>query len=362
MGAILFGHLGDRFGRKKALLWSLISMALPTAFIGLLPVYDQVGVLAPSLLLICRMVQGISIGGEFSGSVIFLAEHAPAHRKSYFSSWPDMGSLVGMIAASLLILLLSTVLDRSEMLLWGWRVPFVMSFVLAIAGYRAREALIETPEFLLQKEDISKNSWPLIAVVNDFKRTVMLATTFLMVNSGGYYILVVFLPNQNLSHYPSSFLYLTTTLNLMVMLPSMILGAVLADKIGQVPCLKIGYAGCLILALPLFLSVKAGNFSEHLFWQGLFAICLAFTFGPRSSFLAELFPPSIRLTGVAVSYNLGNAIFGGLAPLICAFLIERTASIEAPAYYIIVSSCVSFLSMIFLARSKPQAQKSDKFN
>ena len=150
MGGILFGHLGDKWGRKKALLWSLGGMAIPTATMGFLPIYDDIGVLAPVCLVVCRLLQGLSLGGEFSGSIILLAEHAPPNRKGFFSTWADMGSSIGMIAASLTILLLNAFLSEADLLSWGWRLPFLTSFFFAVAGYYLRQRLTETPEFLAQ--------------------------------------------------------------------------------------------------------------------------------------------------------------------------------------------------------------------
>jgi MHS family proline/betaine transporter-like MFS transporter len=358
IGAILFGHLGDKWGRKKALLWSLGGMAIPTAIMGLLPVYEHMGVFAPVCLIICRLVQGLSLGGEYSGSVILLTEHAPPHRKSFFSTWADMGSSIGMIAASLTILLLNAVLSDSELLSWGWRLPFIISFFFAIAGYRIRLHLTETPEFLKESKKRSSHAWPLRVIFQKYKRRLLLSIGFLMVNSAGYYLLIVFIPNHNLNNYPKIYGSMTTVFSLLIMMPAMIWGAIVSDKIGQVRCLIIGYSSCLILAFPLLYSAQYGNFLNQLIWQGLFAVSLGFCFGPRSSFTALTFPTSIRFSAIALSYNIGNALFGGTAPLICALMIDQTGTILAPAGYIIGASLISMMCVVALGRDLSSSKKS----
>ena len=169
IGAALIGHFGDKRGRKKAFLWSFVGMAIPTAVMGLLPVYEQIGVYAPLSLVFCRMIQGLSIGGEFSGSIILLVEHAPPHRKSFFSIWADMGSSIGMIVAAVAILLLNAVLTEAELLSWGWRIPFLMSALAALGGYYLRRQLTETPEFLAQKNSRASSLWPLRIIFQKYK-------------------------------------------------------------------------------------------------------------------------------------------------------------------------------------------------
>lgn len=350
IGAILFGHLGDQWGRKKALIWSLGSMAFPTFLIGLLPTYEQIGLYAPLFLIICRLIQGLSLGGEFSGSVILLTEHAPPHRKGFFSIWPDMGSSIGMITASLTILLLNACLEDAELRAWGWRMPFIISFFFAIIGYRVRKHLAETPEFLAQNKTRVTSAWPFIIIFQKYKMKLVLAISFLMVNTAGYYLLIVFLPNQNFNNNAIIYGSMTTLLSLIVMMIAMVWGAIVSDRLGHIRCLIFGYMGCLILAFPLLYFAKYGTLAQQILCQGLFAASLGFCFGPRCSLAAKIFPTSVRYSAVGLSYNVGNALFGGTAPLICAFMIEQTGTILAPAGYLIVTAGVSILSVALLER------------
>lgn len=358
IGAVLIGHFGDKIGRKKAFLWSLVGMAIPTAVMGLLPVYEQIGIYAPLFLILCRMVQGFSIGGEFSGSIILLMEHAPPHRKSFFSIWADMGSSIGMIVASGAILLLNVVFTEAKLLAWGWRIPFLISSLAALGGYYLRRQLTETPEFLSQKNSRASSLWPLRIIFQKYKQKLFLAMGFLMVNTAGYYLLIIFIPNQNFSNYPKVYGSISMVFSLIMMMPAMVGGAILSDKIGQVRCLVMGYSGCFLLAFPLLYAAKYGTYFHQLVYQGLFSLTLGFCFGPRSSFVAQIFPTAIRYSAVAISYNLGNALFGGTAPLVCALMIEQTGTMLAPAAYIAIASLISLVSVILLARDLSREKKA----
>lgn len=360
-GAILFGYLGDTWGRKKALLCALGCMALPTGLIGLLPVYDHIGPYAPLCLTLCRMLQGLSLGGEFSGSIILLTEHAPANRKSFFSSWADIGSAVGIISASVTILLLNIFLSETEIMAWGWRLPFLMSFFLAGMGYYFRHQLAETPEFLQIAPKSPTPFWPLKKLFQHYKIRMLLTVTFLMINCTGYYLLIVFIPSQNLSNLPQSYVSCLTLLNLVMMIPAVIGGAVLSDKIGQIRCLLMGYIFFMVLIFPLLYTAQYGTFVEQMVIQGLFSISLGFCIGPRSSFMAHIFPTAIRYSAVALCYNLGNAIFGGTTPLVCALLIQQTETPLGPTLYLFAASLVSLFSTLLLGRilvfPKPSIRK-----
>ena len=181
---------------------------------------------------------------------------------------------------------------------------------------------------------------------------------FLMVNTAGYYLLIIFIPNQNFSNYPKIYGSVSMVFSLIMMMPAMVGGAILSDKIGQVRCLVIGYSGCFLLAFPLLYAAKYGTYFQQLVYQGLFSLALGFCFGPRSSFVAQIFPTAIRYSAVAISYNLGNALFGGTAPLVCALMIEQTGTMLAPAAYIAIASLISLVSVILLARDLSREKKA----
>jgi MHS family proline/betaine transporter-like MFS transporter len=362
IGAILFGHLGDKLGRKKALIWSLGCMAFPTLVMGLLPIYDSIGIGAPICLIICRVIQGLSLGGEFSGSIILLTEHAPPNRKAFFSTWADLGSSMGMLAASFTIVFLNACLTEADLMAWGWRLPFIISFVFAMIGYRARRYLAETPEFLAQRRTRVATKWPFVVIFQKYKKSLLLAVGFLMVNSAGYYLLIIFIPNQNLHNYPKMYGSMMTLISLIVMLPALVWGAILSDRIGQARCLIIGYMGCLILAFSLLYAAKYGTFLQQLICHMLFAITLGFSMGPRCSLIAQIFPTSIRYSAVSFSYNVANALFGGTAPLVCALMIEKSGTILAPSFYMMGASLISMFCVVLLDENIVNTHQRVSFN
>lgn len=355
IGAFALGYMGDKWGRKSALMVSILLMALATAGMGLLPTYAQIGLWSTILMIVCRLFQGFSLGGEFSGSIILLIEHAPSHRKAFFGSWADLGSSMGMILASLTIIALRFSVTEQELLDWAWRLPFLSGFLLAIVGYFLRRNLDETPEFISHKATTQKvplSPAPLKEILLNHLKPFILAATFLMINAIGYYFLIVFIPTQTLGKISVEQLSLLTLSSLVIMMPATFISAFLSDRYGQIRCIFLGYMGTLVLAYPLVWATVNGSFAQQFFVQGLFAICLGFCYGPRSALIASIFPTAIRYTAVSLSYSLANAFFGGTAPLVSALLMEKTGHPASLAGYLILSSIISLVSVLWLARLK----------
>jgi len=356
LGAILSGHIGDSQGRRGGLLLSITLMALPTFAIGCLPTYEQIGILAPLLLLICRMIQGISLGGEFSGSIVYLIEHSPKDRAGFYGSWADLGSSVGMIAASLTSLVLTLYFTPDEMMIFGWRLPFLGGIGFGLLGYYLRRNLTETPKFKVATE---KKAWGALAaeVFKMCPRRFISCTTFLAINCGGYYFLVIYLPKQILADtLPSYAMTLLPLISITAMIPSTFMTAYWSDKIGQIPILVIGYLSSLVLAYPaVMLTTTSTTLWPIALVHILFSWSLGACFGPRSALMTRMFPTSHRYTGVSLTYNIANATFGGLSPLICATIANNYGP-SSPALWIIACALISFLSVIYLAR-KPKESK-----
>ncbi len=345
LGAILSGHIGDRHGRREGLLLSIALMALPTFAIGCLPTYEQIGIWAPCLLLILRMVQGISLGGEFSGSVVYLIEHSPQERQGFYGSWADMGSSIGMIAASLTSLVLSLNFTHEQMLSFGWRLPFLAGIIFGVLGYYLRRDLTETPQFRPTRE--KKTFGSLVSDCYRLSPRIFLAsTTFLAINSAGYYFLIIYLPKQILvDSLPPYAVTLLPLLSITAMLPATFLTACWSDKIGRAPILTLGYLSSMILAYPIMLiTTTATSLWPIAVVHILFAWSLGACFGPRSAFITQQFPTSHRYTGVSVTYNIANATFGGLSPIICATMANRLGA-TSPTVWIIACSVISLISI-----------------
>lgn len=355
LGAILSGHIGDRHGRRGGLMLSIALMALPTFMIGCLPTYNQIGIFAPILLLLCRMIQGVSLGGEFSGSIVYLIEHSPKDRPGFYASWADMGSVFGMISASTTSLLLTQYFTQEQMLSFGWRLPFLGGIVFGILGYYLRRDLKETPEFRMPTEKKSFGS--LVTDVFKFSPKIFIyCTTFLAINSGGYYFLIIYLPQQIMvDELPSYTMTLLPIISILAMMPSTFLTACFSDKIGQTPILIWGYLASLALAYPaLLITTTSTTILPIAIVHILYAWSLGACFGPRSALITSMFPTSHRYTGVSITYNIANATFGGLSPMICA-TIANSYGATSPAIWIIGCAIISLISVIQLAKEHEKA-------
>lgn len=359
VGGILSGYLGDRHGRKTGLLVSIVLMAIPTFLMGILPTYDQVGLLAPLFLLLCRMVQGVSLGGEFSSSIVYLIEHAPKNRQALYGLGADFGSSLGMITATLTIMVMTAVLTSEEMLTWGWRIPFLFGILFGGVCYYVRHNLDESPEFKnLSHEEKVKN--PLKLSVTENPKKFILSILFLAVNSGGYYFLVIFLPQQigqGDNHYLSTLLPLVS---LIAMIPAYFYGAYLSDRIGQPPCLIAGCILALILVFPVIYATYYMDAIWKCLFHALFAGSLALCYAPRSSFMVQLYSVKIRCTAISVSYNLANAFFGGLSPLVCLFAVGYFQNPFGAGIWVVGIALVSLISVLFLSKIKVQYEENEK--
>lgn len=342
LGAVIAGYIGDHYGRKTSLIISILMMTIPTVAIGLLPTYQQIGFFAPLLILCCRLIQGLSLGGEFSGSIIYLIENAPKNKQAYFGSWADMGSSAGMILATLTSLSLTNILSSDQMLSWGWRLPFLGGILFGGLGLIMRRQLVETPEFL-ESSITSRRYAVRDAILKDpFK--FLLSITFLAINASGYYILIIYLPQQTTTDLS---MYLSLT-SLLIMMPATLIGALLSDKIGQYQSLLIGITGSILTIIPAVYATYYLTAPWIIVYHCLFSISLGLCFGPRSSFVVELYPVANRCSGVGISYNIANAIFGGTAPLMALLSVQLTGSKLAPAFLVLGMACLSLISVILL--------------
>lgn len=341
-GAILTGYIGDSYGRKVSLTFSILIMTIPTTAIGLLPTYEKIGILAPVLILCCRLAQGISLGGEFSSSTIYLIENAPPNKRGFFGSWADMGSSVGMILATLTSIVLTSVCTKEQILEWGWRLPFLLGVILGILGLIMRQQLTETPEFLTSRVHFTKN--PIRQAICDQPFRFILSITFLAINTSGYYLLIIYLPQQA----PAKISLYVSLVSLIIMMPATFIGAYISDKIGPFKSLYYGIISSILTILP---AVYATYYFAPLWifiYHGLFSISLGLCFGPRSNFIVQFYPVASRCSGVAISYNIANAIFGGTAPLMAMLIVQATGSQVSPGFLVLSLAFISLISVLKL--------------
>lgn len=354
LGGLVFGHFGDRFGRKKALLVSILLASVPTFIIGLLPTYATIGIFAPLILISCRLLQGFSVGGEYSGAAIFVAEHSQ-HQKpgivgSFLCSTGFGGALLGTLvgAASTLSLMPD----------WGWRIPFLLGGVIGMGSYLLRKKLPETPEFKNEESSIKPRSIPLLEV---YKKKRGNALCVIAMGANG--LIPLYLGSIYLNPILIKDFGLTTSTMMLVNGSFLLLWAVLlpifgfyADKIGLSRLMGLASFLTLILAVPLFSLIAHTQSLINIFiFMGALSVLGAAFVAPLPGFLPTLFSPLERYSGVAFNYTLGQALFGGTAPLIATTLTTWTGNSMAPAVYLMLSGFFGFLSAFF---AKPIGQEA----
>ncbi|GHE65915.1 MFS transporter [Streptomyces capitiformicae] len=323
VGVVLFGTIGDRRGRKQALVLSLVLMGVATVGVGLLPTYDTAGVLAPVLLIALRLLQGVSMGGEWGGAVLLAAEHAPPGRRAVYASVPQIGPLLGFLLSSAVILPTIGITGREAFADWAWRVPFILSTLLIAVGFWVRTRVEESPVF--DRPATARPAaprFPLGALVSQYPGRLLLGIGAAVGGSAVYYLVIVY----SLSYGPKS---LGIPQNTMLAAASVAAGAAaaavipvarLADRVGRRPVILAGATGSALWALPMFGSLNTG---DGLLIGGAFTVglvLLVLMFGPIAVFLPELFPARLRYTGASAAFILANTLGGGFAPLVATWL------------------------------------------
>ncbi len=353
LGAIIFGHIGDTLGRKTALIVSSLVMAIPTFLIGILPVYTRVGLLAPLLLIICRIFQGLSVGGEFTGSFIYLIEQATPKRRGFFSCWSDMGCSLGMILGSAFVAILNFTLTAEQLANFGWRLPFLCGILLAGLAIFMRSQLSESVEFLQIKNRIKH---PVKHLIRKYPQILILSILLVAINSLGFYILVVFIPNQTIlmGKLPAEKVYWINILILSMVMCATFLAAWACDYFDKTKIYIIGTIGCILLGYPTFYALSHFTLTGQILMSLLMAIAIGFCYGPRPLFMVDTFPSSLRSSAIAIAFNVGNGIFGGMGPLIATYLVAKTEIIEIPSVLVISAALMTLFAILKLRRLNGQ--------
>ena len=292
LGAIVAGHLGDRLGRKAMLVFTLIMMGAATALIGMLPTYAQIGVWAPILLILLRVIQGFSAGGEWGGAALMAVEHAPKSKRGLFGAYPQIGVPVGMILATGLLYFLNTSMSKEDFASWGWRVPFLLSIVLIVVGYLIRRAVAESPVFKEMQERKEQSKAPLGELIRKHKKAVLYSTMiFIGNNAAGYLLIAFFISYATKSlKMPVAQILLATTLASFGWLIFTLVGGWLSDKIGRVKTFLLGYGIVFAWMIPMFALIDTKNILLYGVALFVLTIGLGLSYGPMSAMYAEMFP------------------------------------------------------------------------
>jgi MHS family proline/betaine transporter-like MFS transporter len=355
VGSVVFGVFGDLYGRRRALSAVIFLMALSTLAVGCLPSYGQAGLLGPVLLVVCRLAQGLSAGGEWGGSTAFIVEHASEGRRGYVGSWQQVSVGAGFLLGSLSALLLNRALAPEAMLSWGWRVPFLLGIVVGLVGLWLRLRLADTPKFteIEQHGEVAKT--PLMETLTTYPRQTVRAFGLTLHNTVAYYIALVYIPNWFVSEakLERGTALTISTLSLLAFVVLLPFTGALSDRIGRRPVLMASCAGYIVLTYPLFLMASSGALAWCAAMQLVLVIFLALYSGGAPATYSELFPTRVRYTALSIGYNLAVAVFGGFAPFIAQKLIEITGGFKlAPTFYVIAAAAVS---LAILSRTRETA-------
>ncbi|MGW3433681.1 MFS transporter [Streptomyces melanosporofaciens] len=356
IGALVFGPLGDRIGRKRTLSLVIFMMSGATLTIGLLPGYAAIGVAAPVLLVVLRLIQGFAAGGEFGSAASFLAESAPRRRRGFGVSWLEVGSLLGFLAGSFVYLLLSTGLDEDQLTAWGWRVPFLVSAPLGVIGFIIRNKIEDTPEYRTLEANDTVPRTPVRELLRRHKRHLLQAAGLMAAMHVPFYMVLTYLvtyETDRLGHSAGSAALLSTVISLLGLVLVPVFG-LLSDRVGRKPVFVGATAALLVLATPAFLLMRTGLAGTWIAGLLLGAI-LAAILGTYAVWSAEIFPTRTRQSGLSIAYNLTAALFAGTVPYLMTVLISATGSTLLPGPYLMVFAVGGLIAALSLEETAGSA-------
>ena len=351
LGSAVFGHYGDRIGRKATLVAALLTMGISTVLIGLLPTYGQVGVLAPALLALCRFGQGLGLGGEWGGAVLLATENAPPGKRAWYGMFPQLGAPLGFLCSTGVFLVLAHFLDEGQFMAWGWRVPFLASAALVLVGLWVRLRITETPAFQKTLEREERERLPMATVLLRHPGTLVVGTLALMATFVLFYLMTVFALSwgtAGLGYDREQFLLLQMV-GVLCFAATIPLSAVYADRFGRRRAMIVATAGIILFGLlfkPLF---EAGSA-----WQVLLFLCvglglMGLTYGPCGTILAEMFPTPVRYTGASLAFNLAGILGASPAPYIATKLAGEHG-IGAVGAYMAGMAMLTLLALLLVPR------------
>ncbi|MBM3633174.1 MAG: MHS family MFS transporter [Alphaproteobacteria bacterium] len=351
LGGIVFGHIGDKVGRKQALVLAIILMAIPTAVIGLLPTYEEIGISASILLIVMRMLQGFSMGGNYGGSITFTTEHSDPKHRGLIGSFAITSCLVGILLGSATATLFSYVLSEHDLNTWGWRVPFLLGILICFVGYYLRTKIPETPEFMAVQESGKVSKYPITQVFKEHWITLTVVVLAIMLHDLSFYTLFTYMPTfmTKQLHLADDVAFTINTINLFLVCVFTVLGAWLSDKVGRKPVMTGAALIFICGTIPLFWIITTTTNMMTIFWaQLVFAIAAGGYFGPTAAMMVEAFPTSIRFSAIAVTTNISGPLFGGTAPILVTYMINQLGTNMVPAFYLTGAAIASLIALKFV--------------
>ncbi|MDZ5605354.1 glycine betaine/L-proline transporter ProP [Pseudomonas sp. RP23018S] len=356
LGGLVFGAIGDRIGRQKVLAATIIIMSLSTFAIGVIPSYAAIGIWAPILLLLAKMAQGFSVGGEYTGASIFVAEYAPDRRRGFLGSWLDFGSIAGFVMGAGLVVLIQSMVTEEQFQDWGWRIPFLLALPLGVIGLYLRHAAEETPAFQQHVDSLEQGdrdglaSGPKVsfkAIATKHWRSLLTCIGVVIATNVTYYMLLTYMPSyltHNLQYSESNGVLIIIAIMVGMLFVQPVIGF-LSDKFGRRPFILLGSIGLFLLAIPAFKLITSGD--TVFIFSGLLmlAILLNFFIGVMASTLPAMFPTHIRYSALASAFNI-SVLIAGVTPTLAAWLVETTNDLFMPAYYLMIVAVIGFITAV----------------
>ncbi|MDP1837877.1 MAG: MFS transporter [Reyranella sp.] len=349
LGGIVVGHIADRFGRRAALTFSVMAMAVPTFLVGVLPGYEVLGVAAPVVLTLLRVIQGLSVGGEATTAFVFLVERAGPGRRGAIGALASCGANLGMLSGSAAGALLATAMPASMLDAWGWRLPFVLGLLVGVAGYFLRRHIAEAP----RTAATGRHRLPLVETLREHWLLVLRLAGLASFNAIGFYLVFLYAVSwlQTVDGVAPARALGFNTASMLLLLPLMFAMGWLSDRIGRKRLLLAATALGFVGALPLFWLMHHPHPAMILLGEAGFVLILATVLGIMPATMVEATPHGVRCTAISLGYNIAFGIMGGLTPLAAAWLIDRTTMDLSPAYMMMVAAAISFASILTFRES-----------
>src|SRR5690606_17497532 len=352
LGGVVFGHFGDKYGRKKLLQFSILLVGAATFLMGCLPTFGQIGYWAPTLLVLLRFVQGFAVGGEWGGAVLLVAEHSPNDRRAFWSSWPQAAVPVGNMLATVVLLVLTTTLPESAFLSWGWRVAFWLSAVVVLIGYYIRTKVSDAPIFLAVQQEVEQarsTSYGVVEVLRRYPRGVLTAMGLRFAENIMYYLVVTFSITYLKVHVgadTSDILWYLMAAHAVHFVAIPTVGR-LADEFGRRPVYLVGTLAAGAWGFIAFPMMNSANYVIITGAVVLGLIAHAFMYAPQPALMAEMFPTRMRYSGVSVGYQVTAIVAGSMAPIIAVRLLDVYSSAVPIALYLAGAAVVTLIALAF---------------
>ncbi|HSD34608.1 MAG TPA: MFS transporter [Alphaproteobacteria bacterium] len=350
LGAVLFGHIGDRVGRGPALLWSVIAMAVPTFAIGVLPTYAEIGVAASVLMLLCRILQGLAVGGEYTSSAVFLAETAEPNKRGAASAWAPFGAVAGILLGSAVGAAIMNAMPLEDVVAWGWRIPFLLGVVVGFVGFLLRRRMpFDKPA--------ATAGFPLVKALREHPAQMLQVIGISLVNAIAFYLIFVYIIAwlKLAADVGASIALQINSFSMAVLLAVILAMSRLSDRVGRKPILVGAAVGLLVLSWPLMALMQTGSIPLVILGQAGFALLIGSYGSVNPIAICEIFPREVRCSAVSTAYNITFGIAGGTAPAVATWLMTWTGHAMVPALYIMAGAAISAVAALSVHERSRQA-------